>query len=52
MPNRILTSDELKLALELLAEIRGRIETLAAGDPQLRFAYRRKRLGYASSQRV
>ncbi len=42
MPNRNLTSDELELARELLKSIRERIEALANGDADLRFAYRRK----------
>jgi UTP:GlnB (protein PII) uridylyltransferase len=42
MPNRNLTSDELKRANELLADIRERLTGLAAGDPLLLFAYRRK----------
>lgn len=49
MPNRNLTLDELKRANELLADIRGRLTKLAAGDPLLLFAYRRKiakELGY------
>jgi hypothetical protein len=49
MPNRNLMADELKLAHELLAEIRKRIDALAGGDPLLRFAYKRKivkELGY------
>src|SRR6266851_5692997 len=49
MPNRNLTSDELKYATELLVEIRERLISLAAGDPLLLFAYRRKiakELGY------
>jgi hypothetical protein len=49
VPNRNLTPDELKQASELLAEIRQRLITLAAGDPLLLFAYRRKvakELGY------
>jgi hypothetical protein len=49
MPNRNLNQDELKRANELLAEIRKRLESLAAGDPLLLFAYRRKvvkELGY------
>jgi len=49
MANRILTPDERKLAHGLLEEIRNRIEQLSGGDPQLRFAYRRKivkELGY------
>lgn len=49
MPNRNLNSDELKFANELLKEIRQRLMHLAAGDPLLLFAYRRKivkELGY------
>jgi UTP:GlnB (protein PII) uridylyltransferase len=49
MPNRNLTSDELKRANALLADIRERLDSLAAGDPLLLFAYRRKvakELGY------
>jgi hypothetical protein len=49
MPNRNLNSDELKRANELLADIRDRLTSLAAGDPLLLFAYRRKvvkELGY------
>ena len=42
MPNRNLTTDELKRANELLADIRERLTGLAAGDPLLLFAYRRK----------
>ncbi|SRR5712692_1755224 len=42
MPNRNLKSDELKHANELLTEIRKRLTSLAAGDPLLLFAYRRK----------
>jgi 5-methylcytosine-specific restriction endonuclease McrA len=42
MPNRNLTSDELELARELLKSIRERIDVLANGDGDLRFAYRRK----------
>lgn len=42
MPNRNLNSDELKLANELLKDIRERLTSLAAGDPLLLFAYRRK----------
>ncbi len=42
MPNRNLTSDELKHANELLADIRNRLTQLAADDPLLLFAYRRK----------
>jgi hypothetical protein len=49
MPNRNLTSDELKRANALLADIRERLDSLAAGGPLLLFAYRRKvakELGY------
>jgi hypothetical protein len=49
MPNRNLSPDELKRANQLLGEIRNRLTTLAAGDPRLLFAYRRKiakELGY------
>lgn len=49
MPNRNLNADELKSANELLADIRKRLTSLAAGDPLLLFAYRRKivkELGY------
>jgi hypothetical protein len=49
VPNRNLTPDELKRANELLADIRERLKKLAADDPLLLFAYRRKiakELGY------
>jgi hypothetical protein len=49
VPNRNLDSDELKRVSELLALIRERLTNLAAGDPLLLFAYRRKivkELGY------
>jgi hypothetical protein len=49
MPNRNLNPDELKQANELLTTIRERLTCLAAGDPLLLFAYRRKitkELGY------
>ena len=49
MANRNLTTDELKRANELLADIREQLTTLAAGDPLLLFACRRKvmkELGY------
>ena len=49
MANRNLTSDELRLATELLSEIRHRLATLANNDQSLLFAYRRKiakELGY------
>ena len=42
MPNRQLTTEELLKANELLADIRKRLETLAEGDNDLLFAYRRK----------
>ena len=49
MAHRNLDSNELKRANELLTEIRERLAQLAAGDPLLLFAYRRKifkELGY------
>jgi hypothetical protein len=49
VPNRNLTPDELKHANELLGYVRERLTDLAAGDPLLLFAYRRKiakELGY------
>jgi hypothetical protein len=49
MPNRTLNPDQLKHANELLKVIRERLTGLAAGDPLLLFAYRRKvvkELGY------
>jgi hypothetical protein len=49
MPNRNLTPDQLKLANELLSEIRQKLLQLAGDDPLLLFAYRRKivkELGY------
>lgn len=42
MANRRLTKHELELVDWLLAEIRGRIASLAGDDPELLFAYRRK----------
>ncbi len=42
MPNRNLSADELKLANDLLEEIRDRLATLAGDDELLRFSYRRK----------
>ena len=42
MPNRQLTTEELLKANELLTDIRKRLETLAEGDNDLLFAYRRK----------
>jgi len=49
MPNRNLNPEELARAQELLTDIRKRLTQLAAGDPLLLFAYRRKiakELGY------
>jgi hypothetical protein len=49
MANRTLSAEELKHASELLQDIRKRLTELAAGDPLLLFAYRRKivkELGY------
>jgi hypothetical protein len=49
LSNRNLNSGELNHANELLSEIRKRLTDLAAGDPLLLFAYRRKivkELGY------
>lgn len=49
MVNRNLNADELERANELLADIRQRLNSMAAGDPLLLFAYRRKvakELGY------
>jgi hypothetical protein len=49
MPNRILNTDEISRANELLTYIRRQLDNLAAGDPMLLFAYRRKifkELGY------
>jgi hypothetical protein len=49
MANRNLTADELKSAHEILADIRERMLTLAAGNPLLYCACRRKvakALGY------
>jgi hypothetical protein len=49
MPNRNLNVEELRHANKLLSEIRDRLTVLAAGDPLLLFAYRRKvvkELGY------
>ncbi len=49
MPNRNLSTAELKLANELLSDIRVRLSSLAGGDPLLLFAFRRKiakELGY------
>ena len=42
MSNRRLTANELAKAHELLAAISKRIDELAGGDPELRFAYNRK----------
>jgi UTP:GlnB (protein PII) uridylyltransferase len=49
MPNRNLSADELKLANELLKEIRQKLTKLSEGDSLLLFAFRRKiakELGY------
>jgi hypothetical protein len=40
MPNRNLTSDELKHANELLTQVRRQLAELAGNDPLLLFAYR------------
>ena len=45
----MLTEEELKRANALLADIRGKLESLSGGDKELLFAYRRKifkELGY------
>ncbi len=42
MANRILNKTESELAKALLADIRKQIDSLAGGDPDLRFAYNRK----------
>jgi hypothetical protein len=42
MANRNLNAEELKRANELLKNIREHLTQLAAGDPLLLFAYRRK----------
>lgn len=42
MPNRQLTPDELANANKLLEKIRERLKSLANGDEELLFAYRRK----------
>lgn len=42
MANPNLNTEELKLAHQLLDEIRGKLDVLAAGDAKLLFAYRRK----------
>lgn len=49
MPNRNLNPDELKIANELLAEVRNKLQALSGRDQSLLFAYRRKiikELGY------
>jgi len=49
MPNRQLTTEELRRAIELLTEIRFKLAQLSGGDKELLFAYRRKifkELGY------
>lgn len=42
MPNRTLTPDELAKANAVLEQIRATMTTLAGGDDELLFAYRRK----------
>jgi hypothetical protein len=42
MPNRRLTAEELARAMEVLAEVRQRLDRLSAGDKDLLFAYWRK----------
>jgi ribosomal protein L44E len=42
MANRVLDPDELALADQLLREVRGKLEKLSGGDPELLFAFRRK----------
>jgi hypothetical protein len=42
MANRLLTRDELERARALLGDIRQKLVALAADDPDLLFAYRRK----------
>src|SRR5882724_9456708 len=42
MANRNLTTTELVLANDLLAEVRSRLSELSGGDPELLFALRRK----------
>ena len=42
MPNPRLTQEQLSVANELLADVRHKLQTLAKGDPDLLFAYRRK----------
>jgi hypothetical protein len=42
VPNRRLSSAELEKARELLDSIRGSLNELSGGDPDLLFAYRRK----------
>lgn len=42
MPNRTLTKDELAKANSLLSRIREELASLAGGDADLLFAYRRK----------
>jgi hypothetical protein len=42
MTNRNLTQDELKLANDLLTQIREQLTALSGDDPDLLFAYRRK----------
>jgi hypothetical protein len=43
MPNRVLTSEELKTLFgPLLLDVRARLQSLGAGSPELLFALRRK----------
>lgn len=42
MPNPILDKNQLAKANELLERVRQELQTLAEGDPNLMFAYRRK----------
>jgi hypothetical protein len=42
MPNRVLTEEERTHAGKVLKLIERRLQALAAGDPELLFAYRRK----------
>lgn len=42
MPNRRLTADELKLAGQILDDVRQKIELLSGSDPELKFAFNRK----------
>lgn len=42
MPNRLLTKEEAAQADEMLARVKGMVEEVAAGDPVLVFAHRRR----------